>query len=574
MSLKLFLSQWRSPAWPAGLLMAALTVSCGGPSDDAPVEDTAQAEKGGSQGVPAAPAPSSFSLLPLPSPDISRLEEGLQEQIREAQSRLEAVRSGDGPLEQALAFGELAMLYQASDLLEAAEISYQNAETLDPQNDRWPYYLGHIYKSQGRPAETVESFRRALERMPPQGNTGQEAAALYWLGEVHLDQDDLEQAEPLFSRALERDPNSAAALAGLGQVASARGDGAAAIGHFQEALALVPEATGMHYRLGMEYRKLGQMDQARRHLSQVQGQSGIRARLVPSDPLLKALEDLTSSARLLTRQANLTFQAGRFEEAAQLYRKALAADPEDPVALSNLGSTLARLGDRSGAIQQYQEVLRLHPENSTADYGLGVLYAQEGRDEPAVHHYQSVVKLDPRNRQALFNLANAFSRLRRHQEALSHYGRVIQLDPGNRMARIGQAMTLIQTGRCRRALAGLEEALQVLPGNLQIKHILARLLAACPEESILNGNRSLALAQQVFEAEATLEHTETLAMAYAQTGQFQEAIGWQVKALEAAEAAQRPELVTRIEKNLALYQQEKPCRTPWPPDHQFASPVR
>ena len=494
-------------------------------------------------------------LQPVPLPDLSRLEEDLQQQIRDARSKVQAAKAGGSPLDHARAYGELAMLYHACDLREAAQACYLNAEALNPRDFRWSYYLGRLYRLQGQPEKAVEHFERALGRMPPGQEVAATVAVLYWTARAYFDQSNLDAAQRLFSKVIGIQENSAPAMVGLGRVAAARGDSRQAVEHFKKALALAPRVVNLRYRLAMEYRKLGLIDKAQRHLGFVQGAGGFKMDLVPPDPLMEELRGVTNSARISQHQGNVALLEGQLEAAAEQHRKAVARDPQDPVAHSKLAATLEKLGDPEGAIEQYKEALRLDPADVTAHFGMGVIYAQQGQDKEAVEHYLAVLRVDPDDREAHFNLANSLARLGRHQEALPHYSRVVKLDPGNWRARMNEAMTLIQAQRYHHALLQLEEAQDAFPENMEIKNILARLLAACPDETIRDGSRSLHLAQLVVRSNGNVEHLETLAMAYAELGQFDKAIEWQQSAIRAAERANRPELLSPLQNNLRYYEE-------------------
>ena len=62
-----------------------------------------------------------------------------------------------------MSFGELGMAYHAHELPLGAEDSYRNAETLVPDDARWPYLLGTLLQESGRFEESIEAFQRSLE---------------------------------------------------------------------------------------------------------------------------------------------------------------------------------------------------------------------------------------------------------------------------------------------------------------------------------------------------------------------------------------------------------------------------
>ena len=75
-----------------------------------------------------------------------------------------------------------------------------------------------------------------------------------------------------------------------------------------------------------------------------------------------------------------------------------------------------------------------------------------------------------------------------------------------------------------------------------------------------DGRRALELAQRVARESNRLEDGETLAMAMAEAGQFDQAAGLQRSLLDQVKAAGAPPaLVSRLEGNLALYQGGQSC---------------
>ena len=68
------------------------------------------------------------------------------------------------------------------------------------------------------------------------------------------------------------------------------------------------------------------------------------------------------------------------------------------------------------------------------------------------------------------------------------------------------------------------------------------------------------------------EVTETLAMALAEVGRFDEAVKRQTEAIRDARRAGRADLAARLGANLRLYEARRPCRTPWADDHPVHHP--
>jgi hypothetical protein len=66
---------------------------------------------------------------------------------------------------------------------------------------------------------------------------------------------------------------------------------------------------------------------------------------------------------------------------------------------------------------------------------------------------------------------------------------------------------------------------------------------------------------------------ETMAMALAETGRFDEAVRWQQEAITSARAGKREDLVRTLSTNLRLYENRQPCRTPWTLDDPVHHPT-
>src|SRR4051812_22489613 len=108
------------------IVCATLVLSCGGASKPR---------------TPPAPLPA-VSL-----PDLSRTEKGVQQQLGEQYRLLTSKieNRNTPPAELSDAYGQMGNLLLAADYFEAAERCYLHAQSLAPDDVRWPYYLGHVY---------------------------------------------------------------------------------------------------------------------------------------------------------------------------------------------------------------------------------------------------------------------------------------------------------------------------------------------------------------------------------------------------------------------------------------------
>ncbi len=498
--------------------------------------------------------PAAAKEVSVHHPDLSGLEPAVAEQIGLIRSALtdQLAKTDAQPSEVAVAYGELGQVYLAYGWHDAAAECFRLAATSDGQEASWPYLLGAAEQAAGRLDPAAEAFARAYDLSP-----AARVAAIH-VGEIRLLEGRPEEAERVLKPALEVPALVPAAQSLLGQAALARHDYPAAIEHLTAALASVPEANRLHHPLAQAYRGQGEMKKAAEQLA-LAGQVGLK----PPDPLLDAVAALKVGERLAMVSGKTAARAGRYADAAQEFRRALAAQPESVEARVNLGTMLANQGDRTGAIEQFHAALETDPDNSTAHYNLAFLLvaqADPAAKKEALSHVEAVLAARPDDAEAHRLRAQLLRDTGQLEAALPEYARAIEFAPGDETARLGQAEALVRLARYAEAREKLEEGLRQIPGSGFLNHALARLLAACPDLSLRDGKKALELAVAVWNAKPAISHAETVALALAETGQCDQAQEWQQKAIEAARAEGFDAQVEALTAKLAVYAKGAPCR--------------
>lgn len=420
------------------------------------------------------------------------------------------------PRARAEAFGRCGRQLAAYELSEGAQECFEKAARAAPEDPRWPYYLGAAAQKRSDLEAARSFFERALALRP--GNL----PALRRLGELELAAGRLPAAQARFEQLLAANSPAFAAAAqdGLGRVAMQGGDAQKAVEHFEAALALQPQAAILHYQLGMAWRKLGQTDKARVHLSQYgQGGQAVKA----PDPLIDQLSHLNSGARQHVIAGTQAFQAGRFAAAVEEYRQALAADPADADVWASLGAALQKTGDAAGAEESFRKALAADPNHARAHYNLGSLLAARGERaglKEGIEHLETAVRLDPEAKGARYNLATALLAAGEPARALAQYDEIIKRTPADAMAHYQRGLALLALQKPDEALEELQAVAEAAPGAVEPQTGLARALAYL--------------------------------------GRFGEAAAAQSRAVEAAATTGRPDLEA-LRSCLQLYQQGRSC---------------
>jgi uncharacterized protein HemY len=97
----------------------------------------------------------------------------------------------------------------------------------------------------------------------------------------------------------------------------------------------------------------------------------------------------------LNNLGNLSVAAGRLDDAADQYRRALRIEPGSVEAHSNLGNLLLRSGSTSAAIEHYEAALAIAPNNVVARTNLGIAFFVTGRVPEAKAQYEAVLRIMP-----------------------------------------------------------------------------------------------------------------------------------------------------------------------------------
>lgn len=253
--------------------------------------------------------------------------------------------------------------------------------------------------------------------------------ALDLLGVVRVLQHHEPEAEKLFRRALEKNPNFAPARAHLGLLYVQEGRAHEAFPQLREAVRLDPARRDASDALV--------------RILQDQAHSAAAAKDYP-----KALALLTEAAKYRPDNPDLQFALGTvelqmslWEDAVKAFQRTLNLRPNDPLATYNLGRAFLGQWKFEDARQQFAHYVTLLPDDSAGHCALGMTFAALELLPDARKQFQQSIALDPSQTEAYFrlglidlndkdldeagkNLRQALTRDPRNPGALSALGRV------------------------------------------------------------------------------------------------------------------------------------------------------
>ncbi len=120
----------------------------------------------------------------------------------------------------------------------------------------------------------------------------------------------------------------------------------------------------------------------------------------------------------ILRHAIELHQAGDVEGAIREYRAYLKQNPENIIALSNLGAALSRSGHYEEATVEYGRALKKDPANTPVRLNLALAYYKTSRVGEAAAELEKVLKQEPGNSQAVYLLADCDLRLGENKKVI------------------------------------------------------------------------------------------------------------------------------------------------------------
>jgi tetratricopeptide (TPR) repeat protein len=240
----------------------------------------------------------------------------------------------------------------------------------------------------------------------------------------------------------------------------------------------------------------------------------------------------------------------------------LAVTRDNFVAHHNLGYVLLLQQNYDEAASQTEEALRLHPDLIEAEYQLGFIKDQQHKFAEAIPYYQKALELKWDWAMAHRALLNACYQAGQTNLAVIHLEKLVRSAPDNPGGHLELAQALQAANRLPEALAQYRDAIRLAPRWSAPLNDLAWLLATSHQAEIRNGSEAVALAKKACEL-ADWKQPQivgTLAAAFAENGDFAQAVETAQRATQIAQSIGQKEIAERNEKLLELYKDKKPYR--------------
>lgn len=215
------------------------------------------------------------------------------------------------------------------------------------------------------------------------------------------------------------------------------------------------------------------------------------------------------------------------------------------------GRSWSAQGRSDLALADFDRAITLNPKFGAAFNGRANEYFRVGDYERAIADYNEAVFLDPNPGIVYCNRAGAWLKSGEVEIALEDYREAIERNPSYAPAYFGRANASVAKASYSQALADYRQAIRLDPQFAAAYDNLAWVLASAPLSDHRNGKQAVEMATKACELTdwKQADFVATLAAAYAETGNFADAIHWQKRAIELA--PERKPLQTRLVTYLA-----------------------
>ena len=321
------------------------------------------------------------------------------------------------------------------------------------------------------------------------------------------------------------------------------GNYAQAIDTLNTILGLRPDDLDVCGNLADIYRKVGSYDKAIELIQK-------KLALLPED---------INSLKFL---AETYYLAGDYPQAIDTLNAILKLKPDELGAYGNLANIYLRLKSYDKAIELIQKKLALLPGDINSLKFLAGTYYLAGDYPQAIDTINRVLKHQPDDAEMCLYLAKSYHHLNDPAEALQNYLRALQLNPQNRQAHINTAEVYLGMGRPKEAIGHYRQALRLKGDSLNVLNNLAWILATHEDAEIRDGTEAVRLAKQACHlADYKVPRClDTLAAAYAETGQFDQAVKTAEQAIQLTQSSGEEKRTKEIQTRLELYKAGLPYR--------------
>ncbi len=320
-----------------------------------------------------------------------------------------------------------------------AEAALQKAVQIDPKSALAYSRLARAQLALAKPAEAVASAKKATEVEDKFG----EGFAILGVAMVAQDAKTWSVAIAQAQQGAFLDPDNPNVQNAVGKVFEANGQLEQAAKAYRQALTADPSYGPARFALIQAELNRGNREGAIKtakelaakatdpDIERLLGDDAVRRQdytgaLPYLERATKGLPGNPDGWALLGRAYHAT---GRYEDAAEAYKKAVELAPQNLNYRSTYGLILGQAGQLPAGLAELQKVTSSPGYTDASGWtNLGWVYRHLNRPQDSIAAYQKALDLDPKEEQAALGLGWAYSSMKDYDKAIKAYNKAMQID--------------------------------------------------------------------------------------------------------------------------------------------------
>jgi tetratricopeptide (TPR) repeat protein len=257
-------------------------------------------------------------------------------------------------------------------------------------------------------------------------------------------------------------------------------------------------------------------------------------------------------------EGDAAFKQGNYDLAISKYTEILKKKPNDSIILNDRATAYQQKKDYAHAIVDFNKALSIKADGFVY-YNRAITYQAMRAHDKAISDFTRALKLTPHKppieTDCLIGRAHSYVEKENADAALADLNEAIKIGTDESDAYVLRGIVHKVRHEYELSVADYEKAIALNPNEARSYDAEAYLLSVCPMPKYRDGKKAVKYAGKACELTKWqgVDSLETLAAAYAESGQFDDAVKFQTKAAEID-----PRQADQV--RLTLYQQKQPFR--------------
>jgi len=262
-----------------------------------------------------------------------------------------------------------------------------------------------------------------------------------------------------------------------------------------------------------------------------------------------------------TRRSAIFAALEDYETALGEADTAISLDSKNAAAFSMRGAAHWNLANQQAATADFERALELNPEDADAHFGRGAVHFRNAELNSALQSFDQAISLKPEFVAAYVYRGETNTWLEEYDEAIADFDTAVRLDPTDWRARLSRGNVHSELGNYELALIDYDGAARAAPELGAAYNSKAWLLATAADANFRDGAEAVRAAQMAVALnESDPNFQDTLAAAYAESGDFNKAVTAEEQAIELWRQSLDIPSARSAEERLALYRSGAPYR--------------